>query len=73
MLVGPRVRVRPRRRVMCDEECPPCESPWQHPLVVGVVVGIVTTAAQAIGEVWVRRQLGEHDDEPPKPKRGAAK
>lgn len=71
MLVGPRCRVRVRPR--CDDECPPCESPWSHPLLVGIVTGIVTTAAQAIGEVWVRRQLGDDEQPPQKPKRGAAK
>lgn len=63
-MIGPRVRVRVRPR--CDDDCPPCESPWAHPLVVAAA----TVVFQVLGEVIVRRLTA--DDDEPKPTRKAA-
>lgn len=61
-MLGPRVRVRVRPR--CDEDGDECPSPWAHPAVVAVVSAVATAAASAIGEVWVRRKLGDRPEKP---------
>lgn len=66
MLVGPRVRVGARPR--CDEddecECPPADPVGKHPIVIAVVVAFATAAAQALGEIFVKRMTATSDEQP---------